>query len=47
MIDWAVETLIATSLLMVAVLLLRNPVARLFVGSRLRGFIRKRVTGER
>ena len=30
MIDWAVETLIATSLLMVAVLLLRNPVARLF-----------------
>ena len=30
MIDWAVETLIATSLLMAAVLLLRNPVARLF-----------------
>jgi beta-lactamase regulating signal transducer with metallopeptidase domain len=30
MIDWAVETLLATSLLMAAVLLLRNPVARLF-----------------
>jgi beta-lactamase regulating signal transducer with metallopeptidase domain len=30
MIDWAVETLLATSLLMATVLLLRNPVARLF-----------------
>jgi len=30
MMDWAIETLLATSLLMAAVLLLRNPVARLF-----------------